>query len=201
MAVGASAMEGYTAPPGERSVRCLRNNEKRMAQRAFIFLFFVMTATAQVVSGQNQQEQLITALTHTDLKIHYQDGDGASDATVMQTPLPLIRQIINLKAAAIPLLIKHLTDQRLTNATFRNRKLRTNQVTVGYICLDILTSISKGGDIQIQDCADDGLGACYNFRYYFLPDAKPTERKKIQRAWVKAYQTGKIKFQYPAWLK
>ena len=166
-----------------------------MRHLIFILICLNFTTASHAAPRQSKQERLINALI-TAVTITYND-DGAADATVTQQPVPAVRRVINLKTSAIPLLIEHLADQRPTNAKFKNHR-----VPLGHICLDILTAIVKGREIYVKDCADDGLGACVNFPYYFRPDvAHRREMKSVQRAWAKAYRTRKIKFQYPTWLK
>lgn len=163
----------------------------------FIAILFFVSFTSVVLATphQSKQERLINALITTTTVVY--SDDGAADATVTERPNKVVRQIINLKAAAIPLLIKHLDDRRLTTAQFKNRR-----VPLGHICLDILLNITKGNTVHIKDCFDDGLGACIEFEYYFRPDVlQHRKMKAVQQAWARAFQNKKIKFQYPAWVK
>ena len=125
----------------------------------------------------------IDALISEPALVTYGD-DGAGDATVMnigtndmgivERPLPAVRDLVKLGPTAIPLLIAHLDDTRLTSAKFfyyRRGKERTLPVPVGHVCLDILTSIIKAPRIFTAECGDDRLGACFEVGYYFRPDA------------------------------
>jgi hypothetical protein len=140
------------------------------------------------------------------LKCAYSD-DGAADATVLQDPVPEVRAVLALQERAIPILIRHLDDQRPTAATFSTGSFHrtTTRVPVGYVCLDILTNIvaTKNGIIR-TDCADDGLGACVAAGYYFRPDATLAGAKANMRAvkarWQRAYDRRWLSFRYPSWL-
>jgi hypothetical protein len=145
-------------------------------------------------------------------------NDGAADATVtevgsnamgiVENPIPSVRDIVNLGANAIPLLIAHLDDTRPTSAIFDTNRPRT--VPIGYVCLDILTHIIQARGILIEDCADDGLGACIRPGYYFRPDAYTRQGKRyvahsdvrhVKLKWRQAYLKGLARFQYPHWWK
>jgi hypothetical protein len=159
-------------------------------------------------------DKRIDALVSARSLVTYSD-DGAADATVMdvganakglvENPIPEVRAIVKLGAEAIPLLIKHLNDTRLTSAKFRGRS-----VPVGHVCLDILTNIVDAPKVLVKDCPDDGLGACVKSGYYFRPDAYSIKKNKflaqpeifrVKSNWQRTYQSGEIKFQYPKWWK
>ncbi len=54
----------------------------------------------------------------------------------------------------------------------------------------------------VEDCADDGLGACVRDGYYFRPDeAKTSVIGEVKANWQQAHQDGKVKFKNPAWLR
>lgn len=170
--------------------------------------FFISLAVMLLMclTAQAKGNQYIDALVSAPSLVAY-SGDGAADATVTENPAPAVRAIVNLGAKAIPLLIAHLDDTRLTSATFRRNDVR---VPVGHVCLDILTHIIKAPRILIADCADDGLGACIREGYYFRPDAfshngsrlilRPAV-SRVKRNWQRAYRRGYIKYQYPEWWK
>lgn len=149
-------------------------------------------------------------------------ADGAADVSVtsydMNDPrtaehhIPAVLDIVDLKQKAIPLLIAHLDDMRPTSATFYSIKYkRIVRVPLGYVCLDLLTSIVKDTPRAFVDpCTDDGLGACVHKGFYFWPDAFTRRasryvagpeiyRSKIN--WQRAYRKGYLKYRYPQWWK
>jgi hypothetical protein len=169
-----------------------------------IIVSFLICSAAQSVEAK--ANRYIDSLMSAPSLVAYSD-DGAADATVTEKPVPAVHAIINLGAKAIPLLIAHLDDARLTAATFGRNNIR---VPVGHVCLDILTHIIKAPRILIADCADDGLGACIREGYYFQPDAfshkgnksiAPLEVSRVKRNWQRAYRRSYIKYQYPKWWK
>jgi hypothetical protein len=106
----------------------------------------VVTALAATVlicvpvrSGLAQSNRFIDALITAPSLVAYTD-DGAADATVTNVganaagvvdhPIPQIRDLLKLGASAIPLLIAHLDDTRLTSATFGTDKVH---VPVGHV--------------------------------------------------------------------
>jgi hypothetical protein len=169
------------------------------------------SATAQQQKGRDNLEKLVEALAQAPtLNCNYSE-DGAADATVMEQPVQAVKDIVKLRGKAIPFLIQHLNDLRLTNATFNGGFSRDKpiRVPVGYICLDILLSIVSGkSPVKIRNCFDDGLGACVEPGYYFRPDEyypageNYLARDGVYRAkknWQQAYSTGKLNFSYPVW--
>lgn len=164
----------------------------------------------------NDPQSYIDALAcSSDLQVVYGD-DGAADATVMEakeTTAPEVRSIVELGSQAIPLLIRHLDDRRLTSATFHTYEGRTQkiiQVPVGHICLDILTHITNAPKIFADECGDDGLGACIDSKFYFRPDDYHLEGENLKWNaiahtakinWQNAYKKGWVKFSYPTWWK
>ena len=180
--------------------------------------FSQVIAEGRAKHGQgSNRSRYIDALANAQKLVTYSD-DGAADATVtevgsnamgiVENPIQSVRDIINLGAGAIPLLIAHLDDTRPTSAIFDTN--RPKPVPVGYVCLDILTHIVRARGILIDDCADDGLGACIKDGYYFRPDAYTSEGKRyvarsdvrnVKLKWRRASLRGLIKFRYPAWWK
>lgn len=158
----------------------------------------------------------------SNLHVVYGD-DGAADATVMQAGeveprikediAPEVRNIVELGSKAIPLLIQHLDDRRLTSAifhTYRGRTESMKQVPVGHICLDILMATTKAPKIIEYGCGDDGLGSCVDGGFYFRPDDYHLENGELKgnaivyaakKNWQKAYKKGWVKFDYPIWWK
>jgi hypothetical protein len=170
---------------------------------ALIFFLFPQTAQAQ---SNRRPDKYIDALFAAPRLVTY-SHDGAADNTVTAAgePIPEVRAIVNLGRRAIPLLIAHLDDTRPTSARFGRDNL---SVPVGHVCLDILTNIIRARRILVEDCADDGLGACVRDGYYFRPDAyarrggglvaRP-EVSRVKRNWQRAYRRGYIRFRYPEW--
>lgn len=188
-----------------------------------VFLLASLGFSQVIADAEAKQRQVssrsryIDALVRAPKLITYSD-DGAADATVtevgsnemgiVENPIPSVRDIVNLRAAAIPMLIAHLDDTRPTSAIFDVNRPRT--VLVGYVCLDILTHIVRARGILVEDCADDGLGACIKDGYYFRPDAYRSKGKEyvahsdarhVKLKWRQAYLKGLLRFQYPPWWK
>jgi hypothetical protein len=146
--------------------------------------------------GESNGSKRINALISVPSLVVYVDH---GDATVTENPSSEVRAIVKLGAQSIPLLIAHLDDPRPTSAKFKG-----NSVPVGHVCLDILSNTVVASGILVKDCADCGLGACVNDRYYFRPDAFSRRGGRVKVAqvkanWQRAYQRGRLKFQYPAW--
>ncbi|MBN1384752.1 MAG: hypothetical protein JW983_07730 [Elusimicrobia bacterium] len=145
----------------------------------------------------------------------YYFEDAASDATVVVhsglEPVSAVTDIIKLKEKAIPLLIKHLDDGRITSAEFKGVTFydKPINVPVGYICLDILCVIVEREDFIFppERQNNDGLGAGLSDGYYFRPDDWIPYNKKnysprlivkiVKKNWEKAYKEGKLKYSYP----
>ena len=151
------------------------------------------------------REELVDALASApDLHVLYME-DGASDATVTERPAAEVERIVKLGADAVPLLIEHLDDDRLTAATFdtsqgQGKPRLTGRATVGYVCLDILMSMTDSPDVFIggEECCDDGLGANVRPGFYYRPgDASGPDAVRAKAEWRKAYREGKLKFRLP----
>jgi hypothetical protein len=145
-------------------------------------------------------------------------ADGAGDGTVLNgSPAPAVKKIVNLRDKAIPLLIRHLDDTRITSARYKGGTHWANPVAVpvGYLCLDILSQIVSGNKtlfVQGQrDCDFDGMGACIQSKYYFDPNAYSVSQsdhllpnKKVLTVkgnWESARRIGMLKFSFPSWLE
>ncbi len=187
---------------------------------AALAIAFLVCPNAQ--AAQAKGNRYIDALVSAPALVAYSE-DGAADATVTEVgannsgvvehPIPEVRAIINMGASAIPLLISHLDDTRLTSATFNGGFMRGTsiRVPVGHVCLDILTHIiGVNPHVFIKECADDGLGGCIKHEYYFRPDEYyPAGREYMAREgvyvvkvnWFRAHRKGLIKFKYPTWWK
>lgn len=172
-------------------------------------------------SGDEHIDALVSAL----ILVTYVE-DGAADASVTNVdanstqvrivgnPIPSVRDIVNLGRRAIPLLIAHLADTRLTKAKlcsyYPRGKKECIPVPVGYICEDILLNIVAAPKIITAECGDDGFGACVENGYYFRPDAyikkggkvyARAEVRRVKSNWQRAYRNGYIKYQHPDWWK
>jgi hypothetical protein len=146
-------------------------------------------------------ERLMEALAKAEMGAIYVD-DGAGDGTVTDAPEgpdPRVKAVVDLRNAALPLLIRHLDDPRPTHTSFRVRPAFSDRpATLAHVALDILTHMTELNDkIYIPDCADDGLGACFQPGYYFRPDASVKEMKNVKDKWQKLYRRGGVVFRYP----
>ena len=197
-----------------------------MTRLITILSLIVLVLLAENLSAQSNSSgnnaKYIDALVSAPTLVTYSD-DGSADMTVMnvgtnemgfvERPLPAVRDLVRLGPGAIPLLIAHLDDARLTSAKFfyhPGGKERTLAVPVGHVCLDILASIAKAPGIFTSECGDDGLGACFESGYYFRPDAYVVNGDRVvalpivyraKLKWQRAYRRGYIKYQYPEWWK
>jgi len=161
----------------------------------------------QDVPAKADQEKVLIALTTVDFGTVYAE-DGAGDGTVTQKgqiigsgpnlkPDARVKAVVDLGQSAIPLLIEHLDDPHPTRVLFNGRP-----TPLGHVALDILSHVVRPtSKIFIPDCADDGLGACFQPGYYFRPDASPSQMKAVKSAWQRAYQSSAIQFEYPHWWK
>jgi len=150
-----------------------------------------------------KQEELLSALIAIDFGYVYLE-DGAADGSVTEEwrmsesgpeaeAFAKVKAVVGLKAAVIPLLIEHLDDPRPTRTSFNGRP-----VLVGHLALDILSHIvGPNRKVFDVDCADDGLGACFNPGYYFRPDARSTEMTKVKAKWQTLYRKKAIEFKLP----
>lgn len=128
-----------------------------------------------------------------DFGVEYSE-DGAGDATVL-LPRDKVREpilaLLQLGQRGIPLLIECLVDGRVTAVRFNgNTVSRPMRVPLGYVCLDILLGVTRATALQVRDCADDGMGACIDERYYFRPDdySRCWPDMCLPRPWVRTVQ-------------
>ncbi|HZR65332.1 MAG TPA: hypothetical protein VFA85_09305 [Terriglobales bacterium] len=168
------------------------------------------SALAEPQSGnEGTPEAILDELVSTpDFGIVY-IADGAGDGTILNgKPAPAVRKIVNLHEAAIPLLIRHLDDTRLTSAKYKVGKhwAAPMAVPVGYLCLDILSQIVKDNKVLFvdgqRDCDYDGMGACFRPKY-----SRKGARLvaggivlAVKQNWMAARQAGLLKFRFPSWL-
>ncbi len=161
-------------------------------------------------ASTNELDQYITTLVNSPrLNDGYYFEDGASDYSVLvPNPDKAILEIIKLGDKAIPILIEHLDDTRLTSTTFH---IKSNhiKVPVGHICLDILRGIVEHNPPMFYESNDDGLGYSWglNDGYYFRPDDYISSDKNnyrirlivkiVKNNWKQAYEQNKVKYRYP----
>jgi hypothetical protein len=204
----------------------LGNTMNHLIATAIIILcvFFPSMVDAHRYAAGNSDRN-IDALISAPLLVTYVD-DGAADSSVtnvdansnrvgvVEAPIPSVRDIINLRQRAIPTLISHLDDTRLTSAKlcsyFPGGRSECAPVPVGYVCLDILMSIVRAPTIIRSECGDDGFGACIANGYYFRPDAYTpkgqsfiahSEVPRVKSNWQRAYRKRRLKYEYPEWWK
>lgn len=116
---------------------------------------------------------------------------------------PEVRRILELEEKAIPLLIAHLDDMRLTQMA--SCCAEPTPVTVGDACLNILSVISKTTAPMFETpCDGDFSNSCLKEEYSF-PTSSFTKRGKrrlptkevvtAKQNWLKAYRKKQIKFE------
>ena len=163
--------------------------------------------TAPANTAATKQDALIDALRSYPFGEVYTEDISASNSITFAgkksegsdrvTPVTPLRNIVNLDQAAIPLLISHLTDQRPTQALYRQQA-----VPVAYLALDLLLHLSDLNDerVVIPGCEQHGLGDCMQPEFYFSPDASdPNTFAAVQKAWAEQNKQQPIKFVYPSW--
>jgi hypothetical protein len=181
------------------------------------------SSPSSLKTSTTSNEKLIAALVAApNLYVQYVE-DGAADDSVLAIYPDLdgyatnpiakeVKDIVALGDKAIPLLIEHLEDTRPTSATVLFGGYLTDkpvQVPVGFICLDILTSIIERNNnhIFVEDSADGFCGDIkdgYCFRpddYKAYADGKFKERpivRIVKANWQKAYRDRKVKYDYKA---
>jgi hypothetical protein len=170
--------------------------------RLLVFAAVVLpiVSAQSTVASRAKQEKLLSALVGVDFGVVYAD-DGAGDGTVTDQgrvfppgqsvdPAKCVQAIVDLRGEAIPLLINHLDDRRPTLTKFNGKP-----VPLGHIALDILSNITgSNSEVDIPDCSDDGLGACFQPGFYFRPDASLGEMKAVKVKWQKLYRKGLLVF-------
>ncbi len=200
---------------------------KNYTRARLITLFLIALILSPAVRAKPyrslNESRYINALITAKIQFSY-GNDGAHDGTVMnigvnnqgkvEQPLPEVQRIVNLGTKAIPLLIAHLDDTRLTSAVFDANEHPIRHIPVGYICYDILEHITRDTRKNYRsgcvDGYDDGYCACDVKGYCFAPDEyiikgnRYIARPSVHRAklnWQKSYRNGYVKYQYPEWWK
>lgn len=188
-------------------------------------MFATIAALCSAVAAQNvggpaaprHTDAIIEGLVSTpDFGIIY-IADGAGDGTVLNDkPSTSVKNVVKVQDAAIPVLIRHLDDMRLTSARYKGGTYWNNPIAVpvGYVCLDILGQIVRDNRALFvqgrRDCDFDGVGACIQPAYYFDPFDYTMNGKRItpgkqvmiaKRNWEYARRRGLVKFRFPSWLE
>lgn len=148
--------------------------------RAAVAGIFVGLCVMAARLGADDVPPRIRAL--ASIEIRYVE-DGAADATVVERPDPRVKAIVDLGDRAVPMLIDCLAS------------------------LDVLMLITDCTDAHVEDCADDGFGACMNEDFYFRPDIYSRSSNisqanakvaAVRSAWRKTFRRGRVKFIYPS---
>jgi hypothetical protein len=178
-------------------------------------MLLVFSLLPSIGMAQTDEDLVSRLISTPNLGLVY-IADGAGDGSVLNTnPTSAVKDILALKEAAIPLLIRHLNDTRLTSARYQGGKYWKSPVEVpaGYICLDILSQIVQDKKQLFvtghRDCEYDGMGACIRPSYYFRPEdlilmenqhANSNTVITTKKHWEQAYKTGLLKFRLPEWM-
>jgi hypothetical protein len=204
----------------------LGNTMNHLIAIAFTVLcvFFPLPVEAQRYAAPGAERRIDSLISAPILVTYVNDGAADSSVTnvdansnrvgVVEEPIPSVRDIINLQQRAIPTLIAHLDDTRLTSTKlcsyFPGGRSECAPVPVGYVCLDILMSIVRAPKIIRSECGDDGFGACIANGYYFRPDSYTrkgesfiahSEVHRVKSNWQRAYRKRRLKYEYPEWWK
>lgn len=183
--------------------------------------------TKNTIATKNQTSQdLIENLINAPKLINYAE-DGAMDSSVLKlynlynvdtngttnAPVKEVADIVAIREKAIPLLIKHLDDNRPTSATFSGGYILDGQrvkVPVGHVCLDILRNIVDSSFYYDKNCeTETRLEGCIKDGFYFRPDdywvlgendsnnfvERPIVRI-VKANWQKAYKQGRLKYNF-----
>lgn len=195
--------------------------------RALVLSFAISALALSAASGQgsgtSQRENrenddlLIDKLVATPALGTIYINDGAGDGSVLSDkPLGSVMNILKLGETAVPVLIRHLDDMRLTSAKYKGGAYWNDPIAVpvGYICLDILSQIVRGNGVLFQqghrDCDFDGVGACIKAPYYFDPSdytkmaagtmVPGRHILVVKRNWQAAEKRGLVTYMFPSQL-
>ena len=184
------------------------------------FAASISPAQKKRAKHESRNDKLITALINAEGV----RGIFADDAMYLYTTAPEIEAIFALGKNAIPLLIAHLDDKRLTgvrtsSATFK--KTEEFQVTIGAASLDLLNYIiredaqffDKGCLKDLHEQSEGHTSSCVNKKYAVFPEdfwageirirgnvwhGKTLVVKKnvvrAKRNWQKAYRKHQIRY-------
>ncbi len=167
-------------------------------------------ARSEPTSGSSPEELMQQLVEEPDFGLTYID-DGAGDGTVVrETPQPVVRKIIDLGPSAIPILIEHLDDRRLTSALYKGGHHWKDPIRVplGFVSLDLLIEITRDTKLLFingqKHCEFDGMGACVKPGYYAKPGvflgsdvASKNRIKRLKQNWQKTYRNGAVRFERP----
>ena len=142
--------------------------------------------------GEAYTEDVSTnnSITYAGKPVSENPGDGV-------IPPQQLRAIADLGQAAIPLLISHLTDQRPTQAMYRQQP-----VPVAYLVLDLLLHMTDMNDerVVVPGCEQHGLGDCMQPEFYFSPDTSdPNTLASVRKDWWDENKRQPMNFVYPPW--
>jgi hypothetical protein len=179
---------------------------------------FASNPRAKLSTPEAYRRYIDPLLNVTDFGTSYYE-DGPADASVLfpesshppygyQLPAGPVITLVQLRSRSIPLLVDCLSDGRVTRMRFGGNTItRSMNVPVGHVCLDILMGEVRGSPVSDSECADDGLGACMNYGYYFRPDDyyECTERDchprpwvlVVQRTWRETYLAHRLRYRNP----
>src|SRR5262249_30533400 len=168
-------------------------------------IFFVIGYS----QGDSKGEHLITALAGSKKLPPIYGDDGVMYNTLLDGPVPEVEQIVRFGPQAVPLLILHLDDGRLTKTRYLDTGLgKDKRVPLGHVCFDILTNIVRHKPPMFEEvCEGDNARACVVEKYSFEPSDFDGERKKratgrVRRAkaeWLRAYRKHQIEYQGFSW--
>ena len=201
--------------------QCSSDSTRRIRSTVILSLFAIFTLPIctstrqpQGASTPDYHRYIDPLITVKDFGMHYYE-DGAADASVLfpegvnyPRPAEPVIALVRLRGKVLSLLIDCLNDGRITSIRFDgNRRTSSMNVPVGYVCLDILMNTTRGKPVSDPECADDGLGACMNFGFYFRPDdyyecsdsaclSRPWI-SVVQRNWKKQFLANRLRFRNP----
>lgn len=165
----------------------------------------LLTLLAMLAEPASVDHGVIVALAKMKPSVKY-STDGAADVSVMALgqnqygvtthPPAELARIVALRQSAIPILISHLDDT--TPTLHRFSAAPSLRVPLGFVCLDILVAITEG-PMHVQDCADDGFGACVTEGYFFRPDSSRQDIAKVKKKWERLLAKGHVRFVFPSW--
>jgi len=176
-------------------------------KRALSTMALVLATFALLACATKRSGPLVSELRTADYPVTY-INDGAGDESVLNTAhysggrhkecRKALSDMIALRKDAIPLLIAHLDDRSPTTARYQQKEGLL--VPFGFVCLDLLIQITDS-PANIRDCAQDGMGACIQKPYYFMPDGSAKEAALVKEKWEALSRKGAIKYVHPKWWK
>ena len=148
----------------------LRKRERRaiglLMLSCFLMPGWVSATSRRLAPAADYHSYIDPLLGVEDFRTRYYE-DGAADATVLfpqndQPPPNLLKPqkpviaLVRLGKRSLPLLIDCLGDGRITTMRFEGNKItQPMNVPVGYVCMDILMNVVRGGPVSDPECGDD----------------------------------------------